>query len=329
MEQLTEYLTNTLGEGVIINAVPASQLDKLPVYLRGIYRFGQLKLMDQKFLLVAPQKKPLPPLKQMLTHLSNLEKMLGVITALELDEITAPLRKRLITKRVNFVVPGNQLYFPDLKMDLREQYRVPKAIKENLLPSAQVILLYWILRRTGRIENFTLKKLAQELHYTPMAMTYAVADLQRMELCIVEGTRNKNIRFAHRRRELWDRALPYMVNPVYDAIEADQIPHQLKLYRANISALADYTDISEGNDRYFATNRRTYIHEKRNHHVEPTDDSDQVIHIELWKYDPSLLIDPKQAKASVDPLSLYLSLRSNSDERILKAVNQLLGDIQW
>ena len=47
--------------------------------------------------------------------------------------------------------------------------------------------------------------------------------------------------------------------------------------------------------------------------------------IEVWRYNPLLL-----AKNNlVDPLSLYLSMQSNDDERIIIELNKLINNIKW
>jgi hypothetical protein len=47
--------------------------------------------------------------------------------------------------------------------------------------------------------------------------------------------------------------------------------------------------------------------------------------VEVWRYDPKLLGNSN----IVDVLSLYLSLRDTSDERVHKETNQLMKDKQW
>jgi hypothetical protein len=47
--------------------------------------------------------------------------------------------------------------------------------------------------------------------------------------------------------------------------------------------------------------------------------------MECWAYDPRLLSDGP----TVDRLSLYLSLRGTHDERIEKALTDLLEDLPW
>ena len=47
--------------------------------------------------------------------------------------------------------------------------------------------------------------------------------------------------------------------------------------------------------------------------------------IEVWHYDPKLLVSGER----VDPLSLYLSLRDDPDERIQAALAQMMNAVQW
>ena len=55
--------------------------------------------------------------------------------------LSAYNRSRLIKRGVPFVVPGRQLYIPDLAMDLREQFHTYKEPRPNALsPAAQAVL---------------------------------------------------------------------------------------------------------------------------------------------------------------------------------------------
>ncbi len=49
------------------------------------------------------------------------------------------------------------------------------------------------------------------------------------------------------------------------------------------------------------------------------------VRIEVWSYEPKLLGDNEV----VDPLSLYLSLRYNADERIQQQLEQLMEEVRW
>jgi hypothetical protein len=56
--------------------------------------------------------------------------------------------------------------------------------------------------------------------------------------------------------------------------------------------------------------------------VEPGDDGEDV---QTWTYDPAALAD----RNVVDRLSLYLSVRDHSDERVAQAAEQLLESLPW
>ena len=47
--------------------------------------------------------------------------------------------------------------------------------------------------------------------------------------------------------------------------------------------------------------------------------------VEIWRYDPSLLA----INGVVDPLSLYLCMRTSDDERIRIELKNLMGSIEW
>ena len=52
--------------------------------------------------------------------------------------------------------------------------------------------------------------------------------------------------------------------------------------------------------------------------------------LEVWKYNPITLLDNcLNDKKVVDPISLYLSLKDNRDERIEIALDQILENLIW
>jgi len=60
--------------------------------------------------------------------------------------------------------------------------------------------------------------------------------------------------------------------------------------------------------------------------LKPANPSDaDTITVEVWSYDPLILAGDD----FVDRLSLYLSLRETSDERIEAALNELLETLPW
>jgi len=65
----------------------------------------------------------------------------------------------------------------------------------------------------------------------------------------------------------------------------------------------------------------------RQHHkvVEVPEPDAEAQEIEVWSYRPELLADGDR----VDPLSLYLSLKGNRDERVEAALEEMMETLPW
>ena len=329
MDALLKYLKNTAGEESKLENVPNDKLDKLPFYLRETFRFQLLRFMNQDLLLAELQKNQIPPMRQLQIQLANIGKIFRLPIVILLKDISAVLRNKLVSSKINFIVPGKQLFLPDLMMDLIERYKTHNQTIKKLLPSAQVVLFYWILRKNNRMEELTFQQLANELRYTPMAITNAIADLQRFDLCKIVGNKGKHIHFEGARRDLWDRAQPFLINPIRRTLQISSVPQELSVYRTNVSALAHYTNIAEGDRLFIAVERKQFSELVKYVDENHRDILDDEIQLELWKYNPGLLTDNIANANFVDPLSLYLTLLGDNDERINKELKHLLGDISW
>jgi hypothetical protein len=171
------------------------------------------------------------------------------------------INRRLIEKRINFIVPGKQLFLPDLLLDLREN----GAAMENgekrgkLLPSAQFILLFHLQHQQAErgITALTFKELAEELGYTAMVITNAAENLRSHQLCSVTGRKEKYIAFNYGRAELWKAAQPYLASPVLKQVFVDEKP-DMPLLRSNASALPGYADLDPGRQQYYAIGKNDY-----------------------------------------------------------------------
>ncbi len=108
-----------------------------------------------------------------------------------LDNVQAYQRKRLIEKGLNFIVPGKQLYLPELLVSLGESFVHPKSKQKNkpLLPSAQFLLIYHIIHKNKhwKFTEHSFKEIAEKTGYTPMAITNAIDGLKSHGLVDVEG----------------------------------------------------------------------------------------------------------------------------------------------
>ena len=81
-----------------------------------------------------------------------LHQKTGLRCLFVLDTVGAYERKRLIEDKIPFLAPGQQLYLPDLGLDLREQFRTPRREHLKISPAAQLVVLACLLRRMDTIK---------------------------------------------------------------------------------------------------------------------------------------------------------------------------------
>ena len=322
MEYVKKYLQEILGINVQIRQVTPKRAGELPLFIRQIYDFYSMTLFGRKILLLKKHSDATISVAQMQKHTQLAEETFDLPAVLVLPFLESYNRKRLIQKRVAFIVPGKQLFIPQLFIDLREFGLAAPIKKEKLSPAAQCLLLYHLLKED--IRKYSLKEIAVRLNYTQATVTRAVQILVDKKLA-EKSTSNKEarIKFVKEGRNLWLKALPLLQNPVKKVYFLERLPRFKFVYRASFSALADYTDLAEDNKKYFALSQGDFDMLKRERKIKIVNSEEAPIHLQVWKYSPALLSKGK----NVDPLSLYLSLKDVEEERVQKMLSALVKQV--
>jgi hypothetical protein len=322
MDEVVNYINEVLGIRVTYKKVAPEKLKNLPFFLAKGYDFGEIRLYNQKIVLLIVKDDFTTEVLR--THITKIQSVLDAVVVAVIPQVDAYKRLRLIEKRVPFIVPGRQMYMPNLLISLKEygNNRVEDRQPENMQPAAQLILLYHL--QVEALEGLNLGTIAQKLSYNPMTVTRAAFYFHNIGLCKIEGTKEKFLKFEKTKRELWDIAETKMTNPInktqfYTGYSLDQ-----NLKKTNINALAYYTDLNDEQVEFFAM-RPGYGRFIGGLNLKPIDPMEGNVCIEEWKYDPALLTKTEY----IDPLSLYLCFRENKNERIEMALEKLLEQIQW
>lgn len=333
MSQVEQYIYKSLGQDVHVRPMHKNDLHGLPFYVRDSYRFDEVFMFNKNIILAEAKAENEMTTGQIEKQIELIRDVLGKRVVLVADEISAIERKRLIQKGVNFIVPGRQMYLPDLLIEINEyditDRRRKKKKRKNLTPSAQCILLYAILSRNGQTNEYSFKDWAAKLNYSQMAITKAVEILQEHELCTVTGTKEKYIQLNKDIRQLWQRAERLMTTPVMKTVYTDELPYGLHLHCSNTTALPDYTEIAHSGQEYRAIEKSLFNTLKKNNQWENLNEYEGRYCLEVWKYNPMELAEVAGRGQSVDPLSLYLSLRQTNDERIEMALEQIKERYLW
>ncbi len=247
-----------------------------------------------------------------------------------LDHVVSYNRIRLIKKKVNFIVPGKQLFLPEMLVDLKNTTTAKSSFKEKqkLIPSAQVIVLYQILglSELWDIEQKPFKEIAFKLNYSPMAISKAVENLQVLDLVTVAGEKEKFVQFNYEKVKLWEKIdeNDFWNYPVFKRVYIDSLPPEMKTWDCNTSALPEYSDMNPSRQNYVAIGRTEYNRLNKQNLLRNANPTEGNYCIEIWKYNPGVLADAAIfTELTVDPLSLYLTLKSTPDERIEMALKQI------
>ncbi len=335
MKQLNQYINEIFGLDVYPKLIPDQRLQDLPMFINEAYNLQIIKLFNHQLVLVQPQYIEFSIL-QIEKHIAQLKSRFIEKIVLVLNDITAYERRKLIEKGINFIVPGKQLFLPDLLIDLRESFTNPrtKIESEKLLPSAQFIVIYHIIHRyySWKIEEHSFKEIAGKLGYTAMAISKAIKNLKYHDVIDVIGDKEKFIRFKYDRQELWQilENQNLLVNPVLKRIYTDNLPNNAFMLYTNTSALHEYSDLNPSNQIFYAVDKTLYYRSIKNKTFIGTEQNEGKYCIEIWKYAPEALVEEMPNDAPVvDPLSLYLSLKNSNDERIEMALDQIIENFIW
>jgi hypothetical protein len=330
MEKLKEYIHQILGKDLEIKELSKEYTNKLPFIFKNNFNFYVTHLHNHELILVQVNKEDAFNAAQLRQQVVAIQKVLDKSIIIVTEDITAINRKRLIDQRISFIVPGKQMFLAELLIDIQDFNKDKEFQKEFLLlPSAQLILLYQILHKDDSLSKYTFKELAEKFRYTQMGITKAIENLKRLAIVEVVGTKEKNIIFENDVQKLWKSTEKYLINPVFKTVYVDEKP-AIKMYCSNNTALEEYSDMNPSKLEYFAIEKtKFYELEKTNQLVNLNNENGNYA-LEVWKYNPELITKNITKKNSVDPLSLYISLKDGFiDERTDMALDQIIEKYVW
>ena len=319
---LQRYLEDTLHEPARVVAL--ERAPSLPSFLPRMYSLHEGHIAGRRCIFLATGDNTATP-SDVAKHVALVRPAVDAIVIFVAPWLSAYNRSRLIERGIPFVVPGKQLYIPDLAMDLRERFPTPKPRRAaGLSPAAQAVLFHRLLRLDETATTPSL--VAAQLHYSAMSIGRAFDDLVSAGLAHTDKYgRERRIRFQAEGRQLFDAAHDLLRSPVRTEkfIRDAHTPPQLKY--AGESALSKLTDLSPPPLPAFAVAATDWNSVAQACEFVQTD-RDRASHIvETWSYDPAAL----STAHTVDPLSLYAQLHDHRDERVSMAAERLLDGMPW
>lgn len=320
---LKRYLETLTGQKPELRPVQASGL---PLFLRERFSLYSTELFGRPWSLAMEDEtwdvgSPAEYEKQA----ASLRQHLDTPPVLVFSALPSNTRNRLVQRGVPFIVPGNQAFLPSALVDLREHFpRLPGSGRATLSPTAQLTVLYHLHRES--LDAIPLRNIAEKLGCSPMMLSKVKDELEDGRICTVERAgRSMTLHFPKDKRAFWDSVNERLTSPVRKTrwVQWHRAPPALL---AGVSALSRSTLLADDRLPTYALGPRMLESWLEHGTMTGCADADQAnARIQVWSYEPKIL----GGNESVDPFSLYLSLRSTPDERIQQALEQLMGQLSW
>lgn len=318
-EALERYLGRVLHDRVDVR--PFGVGHSLPSFIEQTYTLYETRILGRYCVIVANLADAGTP-SDIAKHIGIVSNVTHTTAVFAAWAIRSYNRSRLIGHGIPFIIPGNQLYFPDLAIDIREHFRARKSLEtKELSPAAQAVLFYRILNQAAGPPAPSL--LAERLHYSVMSISRAFDDLVTSGLATtIKQGKERHIRFKAEGRLLLGAAAPLLRSPV----------RSLKFVRGNTfaslkvageTALSQLTGLARPRIDTFAVGASNWKEVSQNLRLIEVSREEADHIVEAWSYDPAALSDTPV----VDALSLYAQFRDHRDERVAMAADQLLENL--
>ena len=312
--EIARYLDGVFGGSAQITPIRSKK--GLPLLLTGNFDFCECSIQDACFLLMIDKNNLQLSPGEIAKQTSFAENLLGKMTVYATESMPAYRRNRLLEKKVQFIVPGKQLYLPRIGIILQEARNTRIREHERLSICAQEILLLFL---NGYLDSpMPLAGLFDLLPYSHQTVFTALDELESLKLLIRESRgRSKVIQFPKLSRTGLAKAESLLENPVKKTVgikSAETIADAA--CDAGTTLLAQRTILAEPVQREMAVRLKDFNKAKRNLTLVPLQDAP--IALQVWVRSPLL-----PGQHAIDNVSLRLTLKHHPDERVKIALSEL------
>jgi len=294
-----------------------------PMYMTERYKFHFIKLPteDTSYVLVKPLRKQDININQIKKQIKQIYNYSESVPVFVFESLRLSQRNVLIRNQIPFIQPDNQIYIPNIMINLSQKEIVAKEYAEEFSIAAQVTFIYLLL---NDIKETNAPRLAMEIPYSKITLNRALTELVSRELLYTEGNATRKMYKAIARYEMWEKGKKHLFNPVEKVFYANYNLDHRGLFISGETALTRLgTILNDSVIRFFATTSEKIKNIDENCLVNKYDIvSDHYLVIEQFRYNPGFLSKSNY----IDIISLYAQLKDSDDERIQIALEELLED---
>ena len=310
-------------------SITFSRMDKklpLPIYLseREVY---EARCEGISFIVVEIKDDEQFTISALKNQLVQYIECTGKNVCFNFPSVTKIERNELLKNKIPFLMIPNQVYLPFLGIVLNDIFKKEKKYsKQKMMPLTQVLFLFLLYQKEDK--PILKTEIANRLGITKMSITRASEQLMEMELLHLEKNGRDN--FVSRNgmpREYYERAKPFLINPIQKIVCVDSKTIPNELYVAGESALSQLSLLNAPKISDYAISKEILNVQNLELLSEQWDQNDTMCHLQLWKYNPALFAKD----GIVDIVSLICSYGNvnEQDERVQMCIDEAMENYKW
>lgn len=290
----------------------------IPRLIMNYYDLKKAEILEQAFIFIIPKEEDVE-VKKAITHAEIIKKAFKTPVAFLFQILKPHQQKVFISHRINFVSLNGEIFLPDALIVVRKAKKEEGEAPVQLSQWAKLAIIGQL--NTRDLNHKTISELAELFNISKMHASRFVEELKMAKLIkIQQDGVSKHLQFAPN-PELWAQANPFLHSPVARRIYTNTLFNSGKI--AGLNALDEYSMLDGGSIPTKAIGKKQFAILQSKNVIEVVPKEIAKCCVEIWEWDPELL----SKKSYVDPVSLYLSLKDDMDDRTQIALKQILSDI--
>ena len=317
LPNLASFLAKFLGRDIRIH--PWKGVTELPLFIQSLYAIYETTILESECLILEVIGDP-PRVGQIEKHRQLIFEHSPKEVVMFHHKISAQRLKTYISKRISFITGTEQVFLPFLGLKLTQQQHEPLPPITSFSPIAQCVYLTFLYEE-DLVINTT--QMAQKLNISEMSASRALNALAEHELLTFVWSGPLNRSKTYRRLEgtqYVSKGVHFLLSPVLRTVFTTT-----RFDEGPIAGLEALSKMSMLNPPRYSV-RAISSKQMGAHHFTITKDpgafpAQDITELQLWRYDPLLFARGNMA----DPVSLYASLKETKDERVIQALETIVG----
>ncbi|MCD8179362.1 MAG: MarR family transcriptional regulator [Tannerellaceae bacterium] len=199
----------------------------------------QRVMLDGKDVVFLYPKTELDVVSAIKKHIERIQKTVRIPVVLVPEYLTYRQKEYLLREKIPFIVDGKQIYLLFMAVYLQERCDGERQNTESMLPSAQLLLLYYIYHGCGEL---LAGEAVDRLGFTPTSISRALRQLEEMGLIHTEKRGVQKVLLSEKNpEEMFATAKDYFRNPVKRVIYVPKAEMNEKLLISGYHALSEYS----------------------------------------------------------------------------------------